>query len=83
MNLEDFILNKESTAEKIHKELFKTTTEYQYFNFGLACGLQSMYEMASNFKNHSFTGEEILQIITLAVEGLDKDATGYFNKLTS
>jgi len=83
MNLEDLVLNKESTAEKMHKELFKTTTEYQYFNFGLACGLQSIYEMASKFKNNSFTGEELLQIINLAVAGLDKDATGYFNKLIS
>jgi hypothetical protein len=73
---------KETVGELIHKELFRTTTEYQYYNFGVAQGLHCIYEMAKGFKENKFNGEELMQVIKHAVEHSEKDIIEYFNKLT-
>jgi len=79
MNFKDFY--KETASERIHKDLFKTTTEYQYYLFGVALGLFTIYDMANELKNRSLTSEELMEAIKYSVERSGKEASIYFDKM--
>lgn len=74
-------LRTESPVEKIHKELFQSTSEHKYYQFGLATGLYAVYEIASNLKNSKFTGEELMQILQISADDFDKEIHDYFIKM--
>ncbi|MDD4779117.1 MAG: hypothetical protein PHT02_00740 [Tissierellia bacterium] len=80
MNLKDYY--KKTEIENIHNELFKTTTEYQYYLVGIAQGLYCIYSMLNELKSEypSYTSEELQNIIKIASENDDK-IKGYFKRL--
>lgn len=73
---------EKSVAEQIHDELFKSTTEYQYYLFGVAQGMFSLYSTFDQLKskNMNLTSEEAMQVIKNCVDGEIKT---YFNRLVT
>lgn len=52
---------EQSVSDKIHNELFKQTSEYQYLLYGMAQGVFTLYNSLSNIlNNRSYTLEDII-----------------------
>lgn len=82
MGIDDLkYFKKETPIENINKELFESTSEYQYYNFGVAVGLYSLYEFTKHLK-HEIDGEEIQAIIKSCLVGdSNKDIVKYFYRM--
>lgn len=68
-------------SEQIHDELFKTTTEYQYYLFGMAHGLYFIYKTMYEYKDYkSLETIEWMKVIKKAVNS-DEKILKNFNRL--
>ena len=55
MNIDDFRNYKKITeSERIHEELFHKTSEYDYYNLGVATGLYAIYNTFLEYENLDF-----------------------------
>lgn len=73
-------INKESNAAKVHKELFKNSISNDYYHFGMAQAFSGLCFVLDSLKDHTFTGQDILDIVKNTVEQ-NKDIKYYFDKL--
>ena len=72
-------LKKERTPEeKISNELFKSTSEQHYYNFGVACGLSYLYKILKKSKDITFTGKEVMDALQISADNFDKEIHDYF-----
>jgi hypothetical protein len=74
------MLNRSSEIEKIHKELFKNSPEYEYYSLGIVQGMSFMHELISTYKNSDISPEQWLKIINNSIQHEDGIAK-YFNRL--
>lgn len=70
---------KKTESEIIHDELFKTTSEYKYYNFGVAQGLYFIYDLMNEYKDKC-TIREIMVAIKNATDKEDQ-LKDNFNRL--
>jgi len=85
MDIEDlkYFKKEQTPIEKINKELFESTSEYQYYHFGVAVGLYSLYDFAKHLR-HEIDGEEIQAVIkSFLVGDSNKDIIKYFYRMVN
>lgn len=81
MNIRDYFY-KETETEKIHKELFKTTSEYQYYLFGIAFGLYSIYDTCERINDNKISGIALQDVIKHVIDNFDvKELKTHFNRM--
>ena len=66
MNIKDLKI-KERPIEKLHKELFESSSEYKYYNLGISVALSSLYKIIKESKLN-FSREELLEIIKITAD---------------
>ncbi len=56
---------KKLESEKIHEELFQRTTEYKYYEFGVAQGMYFIYNTIKEYDKKGFNlkNNELMQVI--------------------
>lgn len=71
-----------SELEIIHDELFQTTSEYEYYKFGIAQGLHVIYNLLNEYKinNILLTIDQIMGVIKICTDN-DEKIKDYFNRL--
>lgn len=65
---------------KIHEELFEKSLYNDYFNYGIAKGLFSIYDMLNEVKVEKVTTSELMQIIRGSVD-FNENISKYFSRL--
>jgi len=84
LSIEDWYRKyKEPESRKMHDELFKTTTEYNYHMFGVAYGMYIIYELLGKYKEQSdmLYVNELMKIIKSCAELSEKEINTYFSRL--
>jgi hypothetical protein len=73
---------KKNEVEIIHDELFQTTTEYEYYRFGIAQGMYVIYNLLNEYKNNnvSLTIDQVMGVIKICIDN-DEKIKGHFNRL--
>ena len=54
---------KRTEAEKIHREIFKESSDYKHYILGMAQGIYHIYDLIKQFKDKIKTNDEWLEVI--------------------
>jgi len=84
MSIEDYYRKyKEPESRKMHDELFKTTTEYNYHMFGVAYGMYIIYDLLGKYKKQSniLYADELMKTLKTVAELSEKEINVYFSRL--
>jgi len=73
---------KEPESKKIHDELFKTTSEYKYYSFGIAQGIYFIYNAINEYNKRGIvlSNAELMQVIRECTK-LDENISGHFIRM--
>ena len=81
MDIEYLKKLRKTESEKIHDELFETTTEHKYYEFGVAQGLYFIYNLLNEYKNNPpLTNVEWMGVIERCANNNGK-LTDHFNRM--
>jgi hypothetical protein len=53
---------KQTETEKIHKEIFKESSDYKHYMLGIAQGLYFIYDLIKQYKD-KLNNDELLEVI--------------------
>jgi len=70
---------KRTEVEKIHGEIFKESSEHQYYLLGLAQGLYIIYDLVNKYKNQICNNDMLETIEIVAIQ--DENVGKYFKRL--
>ena len=68
MDLKEWIkINKKLESTQIHEELFQTTSEHKYYQFGVAHGMYFIYNAINEYnkKGIVLSNIELMQVIRI------------------
>ena len=66
--------------QDIHEDLFQKTTEHQYYMFGVAFSMFSIYKVLNKFKNQRIHANDIQEAIKDSAK-INEGVNKYFDKL--
>lgn len=72
---------KKTELENIHSELFKNSSENQYFVLGMAQGMFTVYETLDKLKNINVE-LDIIEIMQIIISGISANKTLYKDQLS-